>query len=196
MEWLTFLVFSSQTYIDQWGCSRFFLKIFALDCNSWVEGTLGSILSFIPILGRSWTSVWPFLELQCRHAVTVLVHVSLPPLDLGTTWSRERSLTECISQQYWKVMYEGFSERCNRGEKVLWVVSYLPSSTDCINLISEKLPCNEGLDDFEYTWKLIECRQFGWQVCCGENFGNYRKYLFRIMESQLAWFRTMTLSAR
>jgi hypothetical protein len=50
--------------------------------------------------GRSSGGTCPFLKLQARHAVTVLVQASLPPLAFGITWSRERSLIEKLSEQY------------------------------------------------------------------------------------------------
>ena len=42
----------------------------------------------------------PFFELQDRQAVTVLVHVSLPPFERGMTWSRDRSFIMYTSLQY------------------------------------------------------------------------------------------------
>src|SRR5512146_1461018 len=42
----------------------------------------------------------PFRVLQLRHAVTEFIHVSRPPRDAGTMWSRESSRTVYRPPQY------------------------------------------------------------------------------------------------
>lgn len=98
-QWLTWTL-KFHTYMVQCGWRCVFLKFFALYCNSLLVGALGSMRSLIPIEDSSSGGVCPFLKLHVRQAVTVLVQASFPPLDLGITWSKDRSLIGKTSVQY------------------------------------------------------------------------------------------------
>src|SRR5262245_60627813 len=64
------------------------------------RGLAGFLINRIP----ASSGVRPLLRLlQRQHAVTIFSHVFLPPLAIGTTWSKVRSSVLNLWLQYWQV---------------------------------------------------------------------------------------------